>query len=72
MADKRGSLKLIDPIFLRGKAIVEALCDGRRELLKDFSRPQLEDFLTIPVFAPGEETDAMRRRLALLYDGAMG
>ena len=70
MVDRRGSLKLVDPIFLRGKAIVEALRDGRRDLLRDFSRPQLEDFLTIPVFGPGKETDELRGRLALLYDEA--
>ena len=72
MADARGSLKLVDPIFLRGKAIVDALRDGRRDLLTDFSRRQLEDFLTIPVFGPGEETDGIRRQLALLYDEGTG
>jgi hypothetical protein len=63
MADARGRLKLIDPIFLRGKAIVDALRDGRRDLLTDFSRCQLEDFLTIPFFQPGVETDELRSRL---------
>ena len=67
MADARGQPKLIDPIFIRGRAIVEALRDGRRDLLTDFSRAELEDFLTIPVFRPGAETDAFRRRLASLY-----
>jgi hypothetical protein len=50
MVDAQGQLKLVDPIFLRGKAIVDALRDERPDLLTDFSRGQLEDFLTIPVF----------------------
>jgi hypothetical protein len=67
MADGQGQLKLIDPIFIRGRAIVEALRDGRRDQLTDFSRCQLEDFLTIPVFQPSAETDEIRLRLASLY-----
>jgi hypothetical protein len=63
LVDGVGQLKLIDPVFVRGKAIVEAITTGKREALRDFSRQQLEDFLTIPVFAPGAETDALRRRV---------
>jgi hypothetical protein len=70
MIDAKGQLKLVDPIFLRGKAIVDALCDGRSDLLTDFSRGQLEDFLTIPVFQPGRETNELRSRLAALYGNA--
>lgn len=68
MADPEGGPKLIDPIFLRGKAIVEAIEGGRRDHLADFSRPQLEDFLAIPVFPPGSQTDAIRARLASLFE----
>jgi hypothetical protein len=67
MLDGQGQLKLVDPIFLRGREIVAALLEGRRDLLSDFSRAQLEDFLTIPVFGPGKETDDLRDRLARLY-----
>lgn len=68
MRDERGGLKLLDPIFIRGKAIVEAIAEGRREALGDFTRAQLEDFLRIPVFAPGPETDALKRQLRALFD----
>ena len=44
---------------LRGKV-------ARFRMLTDFSREQLEDFLTIPVFEPGPETDELRRKLAAL------
>lgn len=68
MADGAGGLKLVDPIFLRGLGVVEAIQDGRRDQLADFTRSQLEAFLTIPPFRPGAETDAMAARLASLYD----
>lgn len=68
MADAAGGLKLVDPIFLRGLGVVEAIQEGRRDLLADFTRSQLEAFLTIPPFKPGAETDAMAARLARLYD----
>lgn len=68
MADAAGGLKLVDPIFLRGLAVVGAIQEGRRDLLADFTRAQLEAFLTIPPFQPGRETDAIRARLASLYD----
>jgi hypothetical protein len=67
LVDGAGQLKLIDPVFVRGKAIVEAIASGNREALRDFSRSQLEDFLTIPVFKPGAETDALRTRVAELF-----
>jgi hypothetical protein len=72
MIDDQGRLKLVDPVFIRGRAILDALQEGRRDRLTDFSRPQLEDFLTIPAFKPGEETQALRERLARLYDGPAG
>jgi hypothetical protein len=71
MIDARGQLKLVDPMFLRGKAIIDAIRDGRRDLLTDFSRGQLEDFLTIPAFQPGRETNELRSRLASLYGNAL-
>ncbi|HLJ52541.1 MAG TPA: hypothetical protein VKT24_04095 [Rhizomicrobium sp.] len=67
LADAAGQLKLIDPVYVRGKAIVEAIVSGEREALRDFTLSQLEDFLTIPVFKPGAETDALRRRVAQLF-----
>jgi hypothetical protein len=52
MRSASGQLKLLDPVFLAGRKICEALLAGRREELADFSRAWLEDFLTIPVFEP--------------------
>lgn len=67
LVDGAGQLKLIDPVFVRGKAIVAAIASGERETLRDFSRSQLEDFLTIPVFPAGAETDALRARIAEMF-----
>lgn len=66
MADAQARLKLVDPLFLRGLAVVEAITEGRVEDLGDFRRDQLEAFLTIPPFKPGPETDALRRKLSAL------
>ena len=67
MAAADGGLKLVDPVFVRGLGIVEAVREGRRDLLADFSREALEDFMTIPPFQPDEDTDALRRRLSEIY-----
>ena len=64
-----GQLKLIDPIFIQGKSIVEAIVTGRRRELADFTRRDLEDFLTIPVFSQGDETDKLKSRLAAPFQG---
>lgn len=66
MADAQGQLKLIDPVFIKGKAIVEAIAGSDRDALSDFSREQLEDFLTIPPFKPGPETETLRAKAASL------
>jgi hypothetical protein len=55
MADAAGQLKLIDPVGVAGWKIVEALRSARADRLTDFSRTQLEDFLSIPYFGPGRE-----------------
>lgn len=67
MADASGRLKLVDPVFLRGLSVLEAIQAGERELLADFTLQQLQAFLTIPPFKPGPETDAVRAKLAALY-----
>ena len=67
LADTTGQMKLIDPVFVRGKTIVEMIAAGNGEMLADFSQSQLEDFLTIPVFKPGAETDALRQRVAEIF-----
>ncbi|SKC41414.1 hypothetical protein [Krasilnikoviella flava] len=64
-----GRLRLTDPVFVRGFDMFRAIRDGRGDLLGDFSRADLEDFLTIPVFEPGPETDALRRTVAGLALG---
>jgi hypothetical protein len=60
MADAAGRLKLIDPLFIAGKEICAALRDGRADLLADFSRDQLADFLSNPFLAPGGVAHAGR------------
>jgi hypothetical protein len=62
-----GQLKLVDPVFIRGPAMVQAIAQCDAEPLGDFSRAQLEDFLTIPAFVPGPDTEDLRRRLASLF-----
>lgn len=64
MADADGQLKVVDPVFLRGPAIVDALKSGRGDLLADFTQDQLQAFLTMPVFRPGAETQALLSSLA--------
>jgi hypothetical protein len=63
MVDAAGQLKLIDPLGVGGWKIVEALRQGQIDLLSDFPRDQLEDFLTIPYFGPGREGEADRDEL---------
>jgi hypothetical protein len=58
MMDTSGGLKLVDPLFLAGKKICEALLAGRKDDLTDFSHPWLEDFLTIPVFRSGGDGES--------------
>ncbi len=66
MADRKGNLKLVDPVGVSGWKIVEALRSGRTELLADFSNSQLVDFLSIPYFGPGREGVAERDELLSL------
>jgi hypothetical protein len=61
-----GHLRLTDPVYVHGPSIYEAIRDGRADALGDFSRTELEDFLRIPAFTPGPETDALRRALDAL------
>jgi len=61
-----GRLRLTDPVFVHGPTVFESIRDGRADLLGDFSRSDLEDFLRIPAFEPGPDTDALRRALAAL------
>ena len=67
MCDATGQIKVIDPIFVRGLAIVDAIQRGDGEQLRRISLKNLEAFLTIPVFASGAETDALRKRLHEFY-----
>jgi len=69
MADRNGALKLVDPIFIAGKKIAEAIEKGDRGRLSGFTRSQIEDFLTIAVFAPGGAGHAGRRALLDRIDG---
>lgn len=66
MADAEGWLKLVDPVFVSGPTLVKAIASGDRRVLCDFTYAQLHDFLTIPAFKPGAETEALRRQLAVI------
>jgi hypothetical protein len=61
-----GQLRITDPVFIRGVDIFEAIRDARADRLSDFSRADLQDFLSIPVFPPGPETDALRQTVDVL------
>jgi hypothetical protein len=61
-----GQLRITDPVFIRGLDIFEAVRDGRADRLSDFSRADLQDFLSIPVFTPGPETEALRQKVDAL------
>ena len=50
-----GGLKLVDPVYLAGYDIVAAIQAGDAGALADFTRAQLEDFLTIAAFRRGED-----------------
>jgi len=53
MADAHGGLKLIDPVFVAGRRIVEAIIGKDREALDRLPPGALAAFLTIPVFDDG-------------------
>ena len=61
MADAAGQLKLIDPLFVAGKSIIEAILAGQRERLAAIPRGSLAAFLTIPAFDDG--ADGLRQKL---------
>jgi hypothetical protein len=63
MVDRGGRLKLIDPVGVGGWMIAEALRQERADLVKDFTRVQVEDFLTIAFFGPGREGESERDEL---------
>jgi hypothetical protein len=69
MCDGADFIKVIDPIFVAGRQILAALEAGEKAALDRVGRANLEAFLTIPVFEPGPETEALRARLKALYDG---
>lgn len=67
MCDEAGRIKTIDPIFVAGRRIHAAIEAGDGAALRTLPLAKLESFLTIPVFKPGPETDALRARLARAY-----
>jgi hypothetical protein len=67
MQDAAGVIKVIDPVYVAGRRIHAAIVAGECAALEPVGRTNLAAFLTIPVFAPGPETDALRARLAALF-----
>ena len=61
-----GRLQLTDPVFINGLHIVQAIQEGRVDRLRDFSRSDLEGFLSIPAVAAAPEADELRRQAAAL------
>lgn len=63
LADAEGRPRLIDPLYLSGPRVIDALAAGDTERLADLTRPQLEAFLTIAAFRrDGEDGAAELRR----------
>ena len=67
MCDTAEQIKVIDPAFLRGRAIVAAIETGDRNLLRRISLQNLEAFLTIPVFPAGAATEQLLWQLRRAY-----
>jgi hypothetical protein len=67
MQDAAGVIKVIDPIYVAGRRIHAAIEAGDRPALEPVGKANLEAFLSIPVFTPGAETDALRAQLAVLF-----
>ncbi len=67
MCDGAGVVKVIDPVFVAGLKIVDAIQAGDAAALRRVSRNNLLAFLTIPVFPSGPETEALRARLISVY-----
>ncbi len=71
MADSSGALKLVDPVFIAGRKVFAAIEAGDRAMLRGFTRGQVEDFLSIAVFAPGgpghDSRDSLLERVAAIF-----
>jgi hypothetical protein len=55
LADRHGALRLVDPLFIRGPKLLEAIRAGDPAMLAGFTRGQLHDFLTIRAFRRSED-----------------
>lgn len=71
LADAAGQLKVVDPYFVAGPRLVEALRHDPELALRAYTPAQLAAFLEIAVFElererPGAETRALRERVAAL------
>lgn len=67
MCDAAGVIKVIDPVYVAGRNVLAAIEAGDRAALRKVSLANLQAFLTIPVFKPGPETEALRTRLLAVY-----
>ena len=68
LATRDGGLKLVDPIFLAGPKVLAAIQAGDAAALTDFTRSQLEDFLTIAAFRRSEDNPDPARELRAALD----
>jgi hypothetical protein len=65
MVDPSGQLKLLDPFFIKGAAIIEAILNRRGDLLSRIPREEIKAFLNIPRlearYASDPDIDEVRR-----------
>ena len=67
MADARGQLKLIDPVFVSGWKIVEAIEQGSPELTARMTWPEVEAFFAIPRALENPDDGVLLRKAEQLF-----
>lgn len=70
MADAHGQLKLIDPFYVSGWKIVEAIERGSPELTTRMTWPELQAFFTIPRALENPDDGALLRKAEELFRAA--
>ncbi|HYD46023.1 MAG TPA: hypothetical protein VEA79_12230 [Phenylobacterium sp.] len=72
MADTAGQLKLIDPIFVNGWKIVEAIEQGSPELTARLTWPEMEGFFSIPRALENPDEQLVAKARALFATASAG